>query len=248
MSIEVPIGSRVSPSGAQGAQGIEGEQGIIGPQGEQGIQGIQGIQGPQGEFLPVGTILAYGGANAPESYLLCNGASYSRAAYPELAGVLGTAYGGDANNFNVPDLRSRGPVGLGPMDGTSTHNFTRGLKYGTPSHQLSTHELASHAHTQSDHQHVVSEVGHYLNDPTHRHNGPVYYANIGTGGAVGWVWLEGQNMWGYTNHVGTGCWINNHGAYWTNGQTTNPATQANGGNGAHNNTSPSLGVNFIIKT
>jgi microcystin-dependent protein len=38
-------------------------------------------------------------------YLLCNGASYSTATYPQLFGIIGYSYGGSGASFNVPDFR-----------------------------------------------------------------------------------------------------------------------------------------------
>ena len=54
--------------------------------------------------LPVATIVGTGAASAPTGWLLCDGASVSRASYPELFAAVGTAYGSvDANTFNVPN-------------------------------------------------------------------------------------------------------------------------------------------------
>lgn len=234
MSIEVPIGSRVSPGGAQGPQGTKGE------------------------FLPVGTILIYAGANAPESYLICDGASYSREAYPELAEVLGTAYGGDEDNFNVPDLRARVPVGIGVGDGTGVLDFSLGMKWGTATHTLSVHELASHAHTQSSHQHISPALGHAFSHwGNHTHAVPFtayYFGAQGSGGVVGHFGMWGQAVVAHHTSAdaswSVGIGLANHARWWTEAEaasTSNPATQANGGNGAHNNVQPGLGVNYIIK-
>ncbi len=73
-------------------------------------------------LVPTGTILSYGGTNAPTGYLMCDGNPYLRATYPNLAAVLNTgastaAFGGTATTFNVPDLRGvflRGRDGQSP--------------------------------------------------------------------------------------------------------------------------------------
>lgn len=63
---------------------------------------------------PSGAILMFGGAAAPDGYLLCDGTSYVRTDYPALFTAIGTAYGSaDATHFNVPDYREKMPVGLG---------------------------------------------------------------------------------------------------------------------------------------
>lgn len=56
--------------------------------------------------VPVGAIVAYGGVNAPDEWLPCDGTSYRKADYPMLATVLGAA--GTGAEFTVPDLRGGG--------------------------------------------------------------------------------------------------------------------------------------------
>lgn len=66
------------------------------------------------QAIPVGTIQMYGGATAPEGFLLCDGLSYRRADYPALFSVIGTAYGApDAATFRVPNFRGVSPTGPG---------------------------------------------------------------------------------------------------------------------------------------
>ena len=62
---------------------------------------------------PIGVIQAFSGTTAPHGYLLCNGASYKVADYPDLYAVIGNTYGGDTENFNVPDYRETVLVGVG---------------------------------------------------------------------------------------------------------------------------------------
>lgn len=62
---------------------------------------------------PIGTVLSFAGQTAPHGYLLCNGASYPTADYPDLYAVIGNTYGGDTENFNVPDYRETVLVGVG---------------------------------------------------------------------------------------------------------------------------------------
>lgn len=59
--------------------------------------------------LPAGSLVPYAGTTAPASYLLCDGAAYSRTTYAGLFAVIGTAYGiGDGTTtFNVPNLKGR---------------------------------------------------------------------------------------------------------------------------------------------
>lgn len=80
-------------------------------------------------YVPVGTILPYAGAQAPEGYLFCNGAFLSTTDpnYTELYSAIGTAFGSSGNQFRLPDLRGRVPIGAGfeSVDGSSV-NYTRG--------------------------------------------------------------------------------------------------------------------------
>jgi len=46
-------------------------------------------------------------------WLLCDGASKSTSTFSVLFGIIGTTYGGTGSNFNVPDLRTWSPVGVG---------------------------------------------------------------------------------------------------------------------------------------
>ena len=62
---------------------------------------------------PIGTINAYGGATAPDGWMLCQGQAISRTDYADLFNVIGTSFGsGDGSTtFNVPDLREKFPEG-----------------------------------------------------------------------------------------------------------------------------------------
>jgi len=55
----------------------------------------------------VGTVSAYAGAsdNLPGGWLLCDGSEVSRDEYPRLFAAIGTAHGGGATTFNLPDYR-----------------------------------------------------------------------------------------------------------------------------------------------
>ena len=126
--------------------------------------------------IPVGSLQAYAGANAPYSWLLCDGSAVSRTQYPDLYSALGTAYGaGDGSTtFNIPDMRGRHPVGAGAGVGTATSGSgtvsggtlttrTRGQWGGEENHLNTSAEsgLPSHNHTasQASHSHNVTDPG-----------------------------------------------------------------------------------------
>lgn len=56
--------------------------------------------------LPTGTIITWSANDAPDGYLICNGAAISRTTYARLFNVIGTTWGaGDGNTtFNLPNI------------------------------------------------------------------------------------------------------------------------------------------------
>lgn len=76
------------------------------------------------EIVPIGVVLPYAGSSAPTGFLLCDGAAVSRATYSALFGIVSTTFGaGDGSTtFNLPDMRSRVPVGAGSAP-TKTFDF-----------------------------------------------------------------------------------------------------------------------------
>lgn len=66
----------------------------------------------------IGQIMLWAGTSfIPVDWLECNGQKLSIKEYTALYSLIGINYGGDAvNNFLLPDLRSRVPVGYNPSD------------------------------------------------------------------------------------------------------------------------------------
>jgi len=62
-----------------------------------------------------GIVVPFAGSSAPTGWLMCDGSAVSRTTYANLFGIIGETYGaGDTSTtFNLPDLRSRLPVGAG---------------------------------------------------------------------------------------------------------------------------------------
>ncbi|HZV36442.1 MAG TPA: tail fiber protein [Verrucomicrobiae bacterium] len=83
------------------------------------------IAQPQANILsPPGAIIAFGGANIPAGWLLCNGSNVSRATYTNLYNAIGTAWGngdGSGTTFSLPDLRG---VFLRGVNGTRNDSYT----------------------------------------------------------------------------------------------------------------------------
>ena len=65
--------------------------------------------------VPAGAVMPYAGSSAPTGWLLADGSAVSRTTFTALFTAIGTTYGaGDGStSFNLPDLRSKFPVGAG---------------------------------------------------------------------------------------------------------------------------------------
>jgi microcystin-dependent protein len=120
--------------------------------------------------MPVGTIQMYPLATAPTAttnggtWLACDATAVSRTAYSALYAIIGTSYGvGDGSTtFNLPDLRSRVPVGynVDTISGRSTRAIAAGS--GTETHTLLDAEIPKHTHPTTDagHDHATTETAH----------------------------------------------------------------------------------------
>jgi microcystin-dependent protein len=85
-----------------------------------------------------GEVRMYGSSVAPTGWLNCDGSAISRTTYASLFAVLGTQYGvGDGlTTFNLPDIRSRAPIGLNAAGGGGLSARIMGEKYGSESVNL----------------------------------------------------------------------------------------------------------------
>jgi len=83
---------------------------------------------------------------APSGWLECDGSAVSRSTYSALYAVISTAYGsGDGSTtFNLPDMRSRSPVGRGQGSGLTLRSWAQ--SGGAETHTLTTSEMPSHKH------------------------------------------------------------------------------------------------------
>ena len=94
--------------------------------------------------MPAGIYFPFAGASGdiPAGFLLCDGASYLRADYPDLFAAIGTLWGAaDGTHFNVPNLKGRVPVGY---DAAQTEFDSVGENGGEKTHVLSKAELPSY--------------------------------------------------------------------------------------------------------
>ena len=168
------------------------------------------------------SIYFYGSATVPSGYLACTGQAVSRTTYAALFTAIGTTFGaGDGSTtFNVPNLQGRIPMGAGQGSGLTDRAL--GVAVGTENHALTTAEMPSHTHGLSP------------SNPTHRH----LNINSLSGGSGTFHFHTGFNSGG----SGTST------ALQTNTSQVNLTIGNTGSGSAHNNTQPSLVVNYIIKT
>jgi prepilin-type N-terminal cleavage/methylation domain-containing protein len=194
--------------------------------------------GVQMQSIPTGMLVAYAGTTLPSGWLEANGQSVSRTAYPELFTAVGTTYGnGDGSTtFNLPDLRSRAPVGT---DSSQSEFAARGMSGGVTARTLGINEIPSHSHTQGSHNHSQNAHGHNM--------------LTAFGGHYGVTVFGGGTVWANFGFSPTHIWTTNgYGPAWSfvgNTASNNPATgtnQSSGGNAAHNELQPYLTTRWLI--
>jgi microcystin-dependent protein len=210
--------------------------------GNLSITGLLTVVGAApGYPVPVGTIVMYGGSVPPTGWLLCDGTTYSTTGtYAALFVKIGTVYNPStpAGYFNVPDLRSRVPVGQGQGPGI-LYQYPLGNKDGVEIVTLDSTMIPGHTHNFG---------------PTNTNTG---YAQIaGSVDVVGYVAsynthdevIKAPNNNDQSNDtidIPSGTFkLTDGGHIHQFSGTTNPNT---GGGGPHENRQPFLVINYIIK-
>jgi microcystin-dependent protein len=173
-------------------------------------------------LVPTGSVTVFAGAVAPGGWLFCDGSTVARAVYEALYNVIGTTYGGNSTNFNLPDMRGRVAIGVGA--GAGLTNRILGVPGGSETHTLTTSELPAHTHTGTTDATTVS-----LNDATSVVRAPGGGDNIDISGGGG---ISGGNA------------VSNITA---DSHTHTFTTNSTGGGNAHTIMQPYLPLYYIIK-
>lgn len=93
----------------------------------------------------IAEVRLFAGTFAPRSWRFCDGSQISIASNEALYALIGTIYGGDGvQTFNLPDLRSRIPIGTG--QGPGLPNVVLGQVSGTESVTMSSSQMPGHNH------------------------------------------------------------------------------------------------------
>jgi len=184
------------------------------------------------DIFPVGTIVPWGGDSLPADgkWLPCNGGTFSSDDYPELAAILGSAYGAvDGNIYKLPDLEGRVPIGTGTgNDGTRSKEFPfcaignkTGGKYCTT---LTYDQMPAHRH--------VSPFGE---NPSVIGSGMRWGQFTTTAGRGSRGSMDSDNsIYGFTTFAG-------------GGSVENGASTGCSSTSPHNNIQPYTIVRYIIK-
>jgi microcystin-dependent protein len=200
--------------------------------------------------VPVGAVMPFAGSAAPTGWLLCDGDSVSSTNYLQLHSVISNTYGGTAYagiaslSFNLPDLRSRIPVGIGQLANadareTETSNYSLGDEGGINKYSLSKGEIPPHVHSVDDADgstvNITSSGAH-----THSHvqggsDNPTQNTDI---------WSAGDFA-NNTRQISSANSAHTHQATSFAGNTANGSQDGLAGN-SHENRMPYLALNYII--
>ena len=202
-------------------------------------------------IVPVGVIIPNASPEIADGYLLCDGSTFLRTAYPDLFSVIGTTYntGNESSTvFRLPNLLGRVPVGYD--DYNALTDFRPVGKYaGEKAHTLTVDNLPSHTHIQDSHNHTQDSHNHTQDAHSHGATAP-FNAGAWEIGSIGY-----PGSGSFRDRVGvTGGWGLGtdgrqpyiYGTTATN-QNTTATNQYTGGGLPHNNLQPYLVVNYIIK-
>lgn len=121
--------------------------------------------GGEGPTIPAGVIWGYGGSSPPAGWLICDGSTVSRGAFPALFAAIGTAYGAGngTTTFRLPGGNGRTLLGADAQ-------HPRGSTGGHSSVTLTTAHLPAHAHSMAHTHSIAHDHGRTNNSGSHDHD------------------------------------------------------------------------------
>jgi microcystin-dependent protein len=154
------------------------------------------------DLLPVGSIMYWAGdpANPPTGWLLCDGSTQSRSAYPNLNALFNAdsyPYGsGDGSTtFHLPDARGR----------ALQYSSSPTKLSGQESRTLSDTEIKGHAHPLGGHSHPTSSHTHAGVPHTHTFTPSSHSHDLQTGHAhTGAADITHSHNWSTSGNGGPG--------------------------------------------
>ena len=203
------------------------------------------IQNQLNANTPTGVVNMWVTPTAPSGWLLCQGQAVSRTTYSALwdvlrAGGSTSPYGnGDGSTtFNLPDLRSRVPMGAGTgrnvADSADLTARTLGAKISNDETvTLTDAQIPGHSHPNALTGTTTFAAATHYHGVNSNFTASYFIGN-------GLYYTEGSTVVG-NGTTNTGANDNTASVGLSNGTNT-------GGGGAHNNVQPSTVINFIIKT
>lgn len=215
-----------------------------------------------GGTVPVGSIIMYAGATAPDGWLLAYGQSLSTTTYDKLYAAIGYTYGGSGGSFSMPDCRGRVMAGKDNMGGTAANRLTSGgsgvvgttlgAVGGAETFTLTSTHIPAHTHSVSGtsssdaHTHATVYAGTASNalDAT---NNKIYMRSCAGSSSCATTWIYtaydhyalGGGTANPTTHGITSSDSHSH--------TYSSTSGSYGSSGAHNNQPPTIVTNCIIK-
>ncbi len=119
----------------------------------------KGVLIPKGSIIMMPMVIS---ASDPDGFLRCDGRAVPSALYPDLYAVIGTNFGGNSTNFNLPNYESQF------LYGKSNASDEMNKSIGNNNHTLTAGQLPSHNHsfTTIRHAHtgIVSDRAQPYND------------------------------------------------------------------------------------
>jgi len=183
----------------------------------------------------IAEIKMFGGNFAPRGWAFCDGQLLPISQNTALFSLLGTTYGGDGRTtFALPDLRGR--AAIGPRHGPGLSSYQLGQRGGVEQVTLTINQMPSHNHLTSTTG--GSSTTLLASSANATQAAPTANSSIAAPGTG-----NGRN---FNSTLGFNTSTPDIPLAGISSQAGNTTILNNGGNLAHENRQPFLGINYII--